>query len=64
MSPELNQLIELQELDLEIQHISDRLSKIPEEREKTENEFKQHAAEFLGARVLQGERPGGHVCAI
>ncbi|MEK6322302.1 MAG: C4-type zinc ribbon domain-containing protein [Acidobacteriota bacterium] len=47
MSPELNQLIELQELDLEIQHISDRLSKIPEEREKTENEFKQHAAEFL-----------------
>jgi uncharacterized protein len=47
VSPELNQLIELQELDLEIQHISDRLSKIPEEREKTENEFKHHASEFL-----------------
>ncbi len=47
MSPELNQLIELQELDLEIQRISDRLSKIPEEHDKTENEFKQHAAEFL-----------------
>jgi predicted nucleic acid-binding Zn-ribbon protein len=47
VSPELNQLIELQELDLEMQHISDRLSKIPEEREKIENEFKQHAAEFL-----------------
>lgn len=47
MSPELNQLIELQELDLEIQRISDRLSRIPEERDRTENEFKQHAAEFL-----------------
>lgn len=47
MSPELSQLIELQELDLEIQRISDRLSKIPEERDRTENEFKQHAAEFL-----------------
>ena len=47
MSPELSQLIELQELDLEIQRISDRLSRIPEEREKTENEFKQQAAEFL-----------------
>lgn len=47
MSPELSQLIELQELDLEIQRISDRLSGIPIEREKTENEFKQQAAEFL-----------------
>ena len=47
MSPELSQLIELQELDLEIQRTSDRLSKIPEERDRTETEFKQHAAEFL-----------------
>ena len=47
MSPELSQLIELQELDLEIQRISERLSRIPEERDRTENEFKQHAAEFL-----------------
>ena len=47
MSPELNQLIELQELDLEIQRISDRLSRIPEERDRTENEFNQQAAEFL-----------------
>ena len=47
MSPELNQLIELQELDLEIQRISDRLSRIPEERDRTETEFKQQAAEFL-----------------
>ena len=47
MSPELSQLIELQELDLEMQRISDRLSKIPEEHDRVENEFKQHAAEFL-----------------
>lgn len=47
MSPELSQLIELQELDLEIQRVSGRLSRIPEERESTENEFKQQAAEFL-----------------
>jgi predicted nucleic acid-binding Zn-ribbon protein len=47
VSPELSQLIELQELDLEIQRISDRLSRIPEERDRTENDFKQHAAEFL-----------------
>ncbi|HLF83118.1 MAG TPA: C4-type zinc ribbon domain-containing protein [Blastocatellia bacterium] len=47
MSPELSQLIELQELDIEIQHTSDRLSRIPEERDRTESEFKQHAAEFL-----------------
>jgi predicted nucleic acid-binding Zn-ribbon protein len=47
VSPELSQLIELQELDLEIQRVSGRLSSIPIERDSTENEFKQHAAEFL-----------------
>jgi predicted nucleic acid-binding Zn-ribbon protein len=47
LSPELSQLIELQELDLEIQRVSDRLSGIPVERETTESEFKQHASEFL-----------------
>jgi predicted nucleic acid-binding Zn-ribbon protein len=47
VSPELSQLIEIQELDLEIQRTSDRLLRIPEERERTESEFKQHAAEFL-----------------
>ena len=47
MSPELSQLIELQELDIEIQRTSDRLLRIPEERDRTETEFKQHAAEFL-----------------
>ena len=47
MSPELSQLIELQELDIEIQRTSDRLLRIPEERDSKESEFKQHAAEFL-----------------
>src|SRR5258708_7796677 len=47
VSPELSQLIELQELDLEILRISDRLAKIPAERDQTENEFKTYAAEFL-----------------
>jgi uncharacterized protein len=47
VSPELSQLIELQELDVEIQRTADRLAKIPEERNRTESEFKQQAAEFL-----------------
>jgi len=48
VSPELHQLIELQELDLEIQRISDRLARIPTERDQVENEYKQYASEFLG----------------
>jgi predicted nucleic acid-binding Zn-ribbon protein len=47
VSPELSQLIELQELDLEIQRITDRLARIPAERDETESEFRQYAAEFL-----------------
>lgn len=50
MGPELSQLIELQELDLEIQRITDRLSAIPLERDHTENEFKKYAAEFLALK--------------
>ena len=47
MSPELSQLIELQELDLEIQRVSDRLLRIPAERDQTEHEFNKQTAEFL-----------------
>jgi uncharacterized protein len=47
VSPELSQLIELQELDIEIQRVSDRLLRIPAERDQTENEFNRQAAEFL-----------------
>lgn len=50
MGPELSQLIELQELDLEILRITDRLSAIPAERDHTENEFKKYAAEFLALK--------------
>lgn len=50
MSHELNQLIELQELDLEIQRVADRLSMIPVERERIEREFEQFAAEFLALK--------------
>ena len=47
MSPELRQLIELQELDLEIQRVSDRLLRTPAERDQIEHEFNKQAAEFL-----------------
>jgi predicted nucleic acid-binding Zn-ribbon protein len=50
VSRELSQLIELQELDLEIIRITDRLSKIPVEREDVENAFKVQAAEFLALK--------------
>lgn len=50
MGPELSHLIELQELDLEIQRIAERLSRIPAEREQTESEFRQYAAEFLALK--------------
>ncbi len=50
MSPELSQLVELQELDLEIQRIADKLASIPAEREQAEATFSQYAAEFLALK--------------
>ena len=50
MRPELSKLLELQELDLEIQRVADRLASIPAEREETESKFKEYAAEFLGLK--------------
>src|ERR1051325_7125561 len=50
LSAELSQLIELQELDLDIQRLTDRLSKIPAERDRIEGEFETHAAEFLALK--------------
>jgi len=47
VSRELSLLIELQELDIEIHRINDRLARIPAEREKMESEFRTQAAEFL-----------------
>ncbi|HKP13632.1 MAG TPA: C4-type zinc ribbon domain-containing protein, partial [Blastocatellia bacterium] len=42
-----SQLIELQELDLELHKLNDRLAKIPSERDQIESGFRQYAAEFL-----------------
>ncbi|HKV40527.1 MAG TPA: C4-type zinc ribbon domain-containing protein [Blastocatellia bacterium] len=50
MRPELSKLLELQELDLEIQRVADRLATIPAEREQIENKFNEFAAEFLGLK--------------
>ena len=50
MSPELSQLIELQELDLEILRISERLARIPAERDQIEKEFNERASEFLALK--------------
>jgi predicted nucleic acid-binding Zn-ribbon protein len=50
VSAELSQLIELQELDTEIQRVTDRLARIPVEREQVESEFNQYAAEFLALK--------------
>jgi predicted nucleic acid-binding Zn-ribbon protein len=43
----LGKLLELQELDLEIQRVAERLGNIPAEREQVESRFKEYAAEFL-----------------
>jgi predicted nucleic acid-binding Zn-ribbon protein len=47
---ELSKLLELQELDLEMQRVADRLSSIPAEREEIESKFKEYAAEFLALK--------------
>jgi hypothetical protein len=51
VSPELSQLVELQELDQEIQRVTDRLASIPAEREQIDSTFNQYAAEFLELRA-------------
>jgi predicted nucleic acid-binding Zn-ribbon protein len=51
VSPELSKLVELQELDQEIQRVTDRLASIPAEREQIESTFNQYAAEFLELRA-------------
>ena len=47
MRTHLGKLLELQELDLEIQRVAERLGNIPAEREQVETRFKEFAAEFL-----------------
>lgn len=55
MGPELSQLVELQELDLEIHRIADRLAGIPGEREQIENEFNAYAADYLRLKTRHEE---------
>src|SRR5262245_4157617 len=43
----MSKLVELQELDHEIQRVTDRLASIPAEREQIEGTFNLYAAEFL-----------------
>jgi len=50
VSPELSKLIELQELDLEMQRVADRLAGIPAERSQVESNFNQYAVEFLALK--------------
>lgn len=47
MIEELGKLLELQELDLEIQRVADRLASIPLEREQIEAKYTEQASEFL-----------------
>jgi uncharacterized protein len=55
VSPELSQLIELQELDVELQKVTDKLSRIPLERDQAESDFRQYAAEFLALQSRHQE---------
>jgi predicted nucleic acid-binding Zn-ribbon protein len=50
VSPELSKLLELQELDLEIQRVADRLASLPAERDQIESKFNQYAVEFLALK--------------
>lgn len=47
MSPDLQKLIQLQDIDVRIFDLTDRLNAIPTERQKLEEQFRQQAAEYL-----------------
>jgi predicted nucleic acid-binding Zn-ribbon protein len=46
VSPQLQQLIALQEVDLKINELADRLAVIPIERERVLQEFNESAADY------------------
>ncbi|MBK6312986.1 MAG: hypothetical protein IPF53_01350 [Blastocatellia bacterium] len=48
MSPELLKLIQLQDIDVRVFELTDRLDAIPAERRQIEDQFRQQAAEYLG----------------
>ena len=47
MSPELQKLIQLQDIDVKIFDLADRLNAIPGERSRIEEQFRQQAADYL-----------------
>ena len=47
MSPELQRLIQLQDIDVRIFDLTDRLHAIPNERQQIEQRFRQEAAEYF-----------------
>jgi predicted nucleic acid-binding Zn-ribbon protein len=47
VSPDLEKLINLQDIDVRIFDLTDRLNAIPAEREKLEAQFRQQAADYL-----------------
>lgn len=47
MSPELHRLIQLQDIDVRIFELTDRLAAIPRERELLEDQFRQQTADYL-----------------
>jgi len=48
VSPELLTLIQLQDIDVRVFELTDRLEAIPTERRQLEEQFRQQAAEYLG----------------
>lgn len=48
MSPELHKLIRLQDIDVRLFELTDRLEAIPAERSRIEEHFRQEAADYLG----------------
>lgn len=55
MSPELQQLIALQELDIKIQMLAEKLAAVPIERERIEQDFKTFAAEYRHTQDLRDQ---------
>jgi predicted nucleic acid-binding Zn-ribbon protein len=48
VSPELQKLIQLQDIDVRAFDLTDRLEAIPAERQQIEEQFRQEAADYLG----------------
>ena len=57
VSPELERLIRLQDIDVRIFELNERLAAIPHERERLEDQFRQQTAEYFALeRTLNDQR--------